>query len=182
MVAALLLVNAALFGQSFDGVPISGDLPTAISRFKEKGYSLTKYIENGVIMKGKVAGESVELFIFNTVKSKVVFKISVYFEEQQAWRSLKSQYQRVLDILKGKYGDPDNSYTDFEDPYFEGDGYEMSAVQLEKCNYVAYWLKKDNLSLAIEISKWKQVNITYENDANMAIQKQERSQIQKNSF
>jgi hypothetical protein len=170
------------YGQSFDGVPISGDLSTSISKFKQKGYTLSKYDDNGVIMKGKVANENVEVFIFTTMKTKVVFKLSVYFDEQSSWRSLKSQYDRFYEVLKGKYGEPDNFYTGFDDPYYEGDGYEMSAVALDKCKYSAYWLKKDNLSLAIEISKWKQINMSYENNENMELHKKERLELQKNSF
>ena len=182
IVIALLMFSAVSFGQSFDGVPISGDLATAISKFKQKGYTFSKYVDNGAILKGKVAGENVEVFVFTTPKSKVVFKMSVYFDEQTSWYGLKGQYERLASVLKNKYGEPDNTYSSFSNPYYEGDGYEMSAVALDKCNYASVWLKRDNLSLIIEISKWKQVNIAYENDTNMQIHKKERAELQQNSF
>lgn len=179
---ALLLVSAVTFGQTFDGVLLSGDIDVAVAKFKSKGYKVSQTVESAYVMKGVVAGENVQLFIFFTPKTKQVFKLTAYLDERGTWYSLKSHYEKYVEVLTEKYGEPSSSYSGFDKPYYEGDGYEMSAVQLEKCNYATYWIKKDNLTLAVEITKYKQVKLVYENDTNMDLYKKEKGEIQKNSF
>lgn len=168
--------------QSFDGVPISGDLPTAVAKFKAKGYTIRKYVENGVILDGKVASRNIELFVFVTPKTKKLFKVVAYFDEEISWMSLKSTYEVFYDILTEKYGYPDAKYNKFIDPYYEGDGYELQAVGVEKAIFSSYWFKKDNLTVALEISKYKQVSLTYENNIMMELKKKEQAEIEMRAF
>jgi hypothetical protein len=177
-----LFVSVNISAQSFDGVPISGDLPTAVAKYKAKGYSLSKYIEQGAILKGKVAGREIELFVFVTPKTKKVCKMVAFFDEETNWYSLKSTYNTFYEILTEKYGYPDDKFAKFLDPYFEGDGYEMSAVGLDKSLFAAYWYKKDNLTVAVEISKYKQVKLVYENNLMMDIKSKEQSEIESKAF
>ena len=177
-----LFVSVNIYAQSFDGVPISGDLPTAVAKYKAKGYSLSKYIEQGAILKGKVAGREIELFVFVTPKTKKVCKMVAFFDEETNWYSLKSTYNTFYEILTEKYGYPDDKFAKFLDPYFEGDGYEMSAVGLDKSLFAAYWYKKDNLTVAVEISKYKQVKLVYENNLMMDIKSKEQSEIESKAF
>ena len=183
----LLTAFALLFvlttnAQVFDGISVSGDLPTAVAKFKAKGYTLKKYFENGAIMNGKVGYRNIELFIFITPKSKKIFKFTVYFEEQTSWSSLKDDYEKYYVLLKDKYGDPDSEYSFFTTPYEAGDGYEMTAVQLEKATFSSYWLKRSNTTIALSISKYKQVELSYENDTNTDLKKKELTSIENNSF
>jgi hypothetical protein len=177
-----MFISFSVNSQSFDGVPISGDLPTAIARYKAKGYTFEKFIDNGAIIKGKIAQTPIELFVFVTPKTKRVYKVVAYLDEEISWVSIKSSYNRFHEIITNKYGIPDGNYEDFTTPYYEGDGYEMSAVGLEKVNYSAYWLNKLGLNVGIEISKFKQVKISYENVELIKIKKIEQSQIESNSF
>ena len=177
-----IFVSVNIYAQSFDGVPISGDLPTAVAKYKAKGYSLSKYIEQGAILKGKVAGREIELFVFVTPKTKKVCKMVAFFDEETNWYSLKSTYNTFYEILTEKYGYPDDKFAKFLDPYFEGDGYEMSAVGLDKSLFAAYWYKKDNLTVAVEISKYKQVKLVYENNLMMDIKSKEQSEIESKAF
>jgi hypothetical protein len=177
-IAIAILATSVINAQEFNGVPIDGDLTTFVAKLKAKGFTLKEYIDNGAIIKGKVGTKDIDVYVFTTPKSKKVFKLSVYFPERSTWSFLKSEYEELVDIVTNKYGEPTSSYSSFKKPYYEGDGYEMSAVQLEKCNFASYWIKQNNLTLAVEISKWKQINITYENDKNMAIKKEEMNKIQ----
>lgn len=179
---AILFISINVFGQQFDGVNISGDLPTAIARYKSKGYTFDKLIDNGAILKGKIAQTPIELFIFVTPKTKIVYKIVAYLDEDISWVSLKSTYNRFLDIITNKYGSADGSSEEFITPYYEGDGYELSAVGIEKVNYNAFWINKVGLNVGIEISKFKQVRISYENAEIIKIKRIEQSQIESNSF
>jgi sRNA-binding regulator protein Hfq len=168
--------------QSFDGVPVSGNLSTAIQKFKAKGYKLSKYIENGAIMKGVAGTRDFELYISVTPKSKLVYKFTLYFSEQYTWINLKSEYERYVDLLTEKHGTPTAQYDFFSSPYEDGDGFEMTAVAVEKATFSSYWLNKNNLNLAISISKWKQVCIEYENAENIAIRNKEIAKIENSIF
>ena len=170
------------FSQSFDGVPISGDLPTAVARYKAKGYTLDKYITSGAILNGKILMNNIQLFIFVTPKTKKVYKVVAYLDEDISWTSLKSTYIRFLGILTDKYGNPDGNYESFTTPYYEGDGYELSAVGLEKVNYSAYWLNKAEMNIGVEISTFKQVKITYENKELMSLKRTEQAQLEATAF
>jgi hypothetical protein len=182
LLAFLLLASVYVSAQSFDGVSISGDLSTAVTKYKSKGYTLSKYFENGAILKGNVAGNSIELYIFTTPKSKKVCKMVAFLEEDISWRSLKSNYTKFYDIFLQKYGEPDSKYDFFSKPYFDGDGYELQAVRLEKATFAAYWFKRDNLTTCVEISKYNQVKLIYENNLMMGIKDREQSEIESNSF
>ncbi|MFY8161982.1 MAG: hypothetical protein ACOVNU_11680 [Candidatus Kapaibacteriota bacterium] len=177
-----LFFSVSAFSQQFDGVNISGDLPTAISSLKAKGYTLSKPITNGVIMNGKIGSTEIELFLFTTPKSKKVYKAAIYLPIKENWYSIKQNYLDYLEVLTNKYGTPDNSFNFFSKPYFEGDGYEMLALDLEKCTYSAYWLKLENTSIYIEISKYKQVKISYENNENQKIAAAEKAAQNNASF
>jgi hypothetical protein len=177
-----LFIALSVNAQVFDGVSVSGDLPTAIAKLKAKGYVFKKYLENGAILNGKVGFQKSELFIYVTPKSKVVYKFVIYLEEQTTWNSLKSDYDKYFEIFKQKYGEPDNQYSFFSSPYKEGDGYELTAVTLEKCTFSAYWLSRNNSSISINISKWNQVQLIYENDSNTDLKEKELGMIEKNIF
>lgn len=181
LIAIALFITSTLSAQEFNGVRIDGDLNTFISNLKAKNYTFRKYVEGGAILDGKIGYDNVEVFVFTTPKSKKVFRVSVYFEKKSTWTSLKSNYFNLLDILKNKYGEPDAERTDFENPYYEGDGYEMSAVKLKKVVYGALWKDKSNLSMTIIISEFNQVNITYDNTKNENIRDYELNNI-KNSI
>ena len=182
LIAIAILATSVLNAQEFSGVPIDGDLTTFLTRIKAKGFTFKKYIEQGAIINGKIGIRDVEVFVFTTPKSKKVFKLSVYFPERSTWGSLKSEYFELVEVLTKKYGEPTSRYSSFKSPYEEGDGYEMSAVQLEKCNYSTFWIKRNNLSMVIDISKFHQINITYENDTNMKLKKDETNAIQSNAL
>lgn len=183
-----LLTIVALFfvlsanAQVFDGVSVSGDLPTAIANFKAKGYVFKKYLDNGAILNGKVGLQNAEVFIYVTPKSRIVYKFSIYLEEQTTWSNLKSDYDKYYTIFKSKYGASDSEFSFFSSPYEEGDGYELQAVQLEKATFSAYWLNREKSSMTVSISKWKQVKLVYENDSNTDLKEKELGIIENNIF
>ena len=175
-ITIFLLFSVCLVkAQMFDGVKIDGALNSKIQQYRTKGYVLTKVFPEGrgASLKGNIAGREIELFLFTTEKTKLVFKALVYLPRQQNWEDLKSDYHKFVGIFTEKIGEPDSEFSFFRDPYYEGDGYEMQAVALEKVVYSSYWLNKKNTTVAVSISKYKQVEITYENDTNMQIAKRE---------
>jgi hypothetical protein len=64
-----------------------------------------------------------------------------------------------------------DNYAFFKSPYEEGDGYEMTAVAVEKCFWLSAWEANatyPNQTIAVRITKSKRVSLVYENDAMMA--------------
>lgn len=182
LMVAICLLSIMTYGQEFLGVKVDGTKQEVINKFIAKGFRVVP-IKNGIqtatTMKGNYAGTNYEIIIINTPITKKVWKIAVYLPEQISWYSLKSEYNKYLEILTSKYGQPDNSYDFFSSPYYEGDGYEMTALAIEKCNYASYWL---DVIISIEISKYKQIKISYENKANSDLDDQEKEKLNKNVF
>lgn len=179
----IALTTITSFGQEFLGIKVEGNREQVISLFKSKGFVLSSgndMSKNVVRMEGNAAGKKIELGIVSTPISKTVWKFAIYLPEQSTWSSLKSDYEEYLKILTDKYGEPKSKYNFFSSPYKEGDGYEMTAVSVEKCGYAAFW--PDNKNISLKISKWKQVCINYENTVNSALDDKEKATINSNTF
>jgi hypothetical protein len=177
-IVLLILTTTSLLGQEFLGVKVDGKKDAAIAVFKSKGFILKSDKDNSAVLNGTAGGKKVELFIHYTPISKLVWGFFVFLPEKTSWYSLKAEYQEYLDLLTEKYGEPKDKYNFFSTPYDEGDGYELQAVELEKCSYSAFWEKY----YSIKITKWKQVKIAYENEINSALDDKETKQINKNAF
>lgn len=166
----------------FLGIEVDGKRDEVIEKFKAKGFIVKGDIDKPVVsMKGSAGNINFDLNIVSTPKSKIVRKFVVYLPEQSSWNSLLNDYTRYKKTLTDKYGNPGDSFDFFSSPYKLGDGYEMTAVAAEKATYAAYWTLK-GYTLSIEISKWKQVRIAYENANNSKIAETEQKDIDSNIF
>jgi hypothetical protein len=77
---------------------------------------------------------------------------------------------------------PTSNYDNFLSPYKDGDGYEMQAVEKDKTNIAAFWLGLSGANYSIEISKYKQVKIAYENETNGRLNNREVELLKQNIF
>ena len=183
MILLLTFLTIISFSQEFIGIKVDGNINDVVEKFKGKGLKVSNRgssTPNVISMEGIVGNRNLELNIVCTPTTKIVWKFAVYLPKQTLWTSLKSEYEEYLDLLTKKYGKPKSTYNFFSSPYKEGDGYEMTAVAVEKCTYSAFW--PGNLGLYIEISKWKQVKINYENRTNSALSKIEQDEIKNKIF
>lgn len=178
LLAIAILATSLSYGQTFNDVYIGGSLEKVVSNFRSKGYLVSKYLDVGVLMKGKLGYEDVELYILVTPKSKQVFKAVAYLTKKDSWTSLKSQYNRYKEALTNKYGEPDSNLESFDSPYYEGDGYEIVAFANDKASYNSIWLNKGNANIAVQISEDGQVKLIYENNTNMELKRKEVSEIE----
>ena len=176
LLLAFVVLGATANAQDFLGIKPTGSLLGTTNQFKARGFRVVTDSENVKIMEGKYANMNVEVVIGASPITKTVWKISVYFPKQTNWYTIKKEYYDYLDILTSKYGEPKSTYNFFTEPYYEGDGYEMQAVGLEKCTYAAYWFGETNIGLSI--SEYHQINISYENDANTQLKKSETLTLQ----
>lgn len=176
----IFLVSTGM-SQVFDGVSISGDFNTALQKFKSKGYVAETFPE-GAVLKGKVASNDIEVYLFKTPKTHKVFKASVYLPKKNNWNDLKYQFNSYHNLFLEKYGKTTDRFQFFSNPYYEGDGYEMQAVENEKCTYSSYWSNLEGASYSVEITKYRQVKITYENDELFRLKDKESSDIKSKIF
>jgi hypothetical protein len=177
---SLIALTMTLFvdAQEFMGISVGGPTQECVNKFLAKGFRKV-HVEGGlktvVSLVGMVNNQNLEVNVVSTPNSKKVWKISVYFPEKTTWWGIKSEYNDIRTSLINKYGEPKHDYSFFSSPYYEGDGYEMSAITLEKCTFSSFWE-----TMSIQISRFKQVNVTYENLVNSAINEREVKSLQMN--
>jgi hypothetical protein len=183
MVLTITLISSVSFGQEFMGIKVGGKLNEVVEKLKQKGFKIIpneSIAPNIVRMEGLAGRNYVDMTILSSPISKTVWKFAVYLPEQDNWFDIKWQYNEYLNLLTKKYGEPDKKYEFFFSPYFDGDGYEMTAITMDKCFYKAYW--SDKIGVYMKISKFKQVVINYENTINSEIDTKENSQLNSKVF
>jgi uncharacterized protein YciU (UPF0263 family) len=176
----LVLGTLVSNGQEFMGIKVDGQKDLSISSFKSKSFILSSDVDGIATMKGKIGNDEVELFIMYTPITKTVWSYKVFLPKQNSWSYLKSDYQKYLNLLTEKYGPADKTYAFFSSPYNDGDGYEMTGVAVDKCNYASFWKKEQGVR--IKISKYKQVQISYENTKNSELDDTETKSINSKVF
>jgi hypothetical protein len=176
----LILLLQKGYCQTWNGLPIYGSYANIKIKLQEKGYSFINKKGNVAEFSGTLNGTKIELFVIITPKTSQVTTFNIYFPKQYNWYGIKTEYNYWKDMLNTKYSNPD-SYENFIDPYYEGDGYEMSAITIEKCNYGTFWMNQpNNLNVSLQISKYQQVKLSYENKANVDLFKKEQNQLNQN--
>jgi hypothetical protein len=172
---------SSLNAQTFDGVFIGGDFQTCVNQFKAKGYREVNKFDLGIKLTKNQNNREIDLYVVRTPKSSKAYKVSVYLPKKTSWSSLLQEFSDTFEILVEKYGEQKALKTEFESPYYFGDGYELQAVRLEKCQYYALW-ETQNTTILLEISKFEQINIQYENDALTELKKREQAEINAKTF
>jgi hypothetical protein len=178
MLIACALAFNAVAAQEFMGIEVKGKLSDVTAKLKEKGFKVVNSDDAVTVFTGKVAGSELTVAAGATPISKQVWKIMVQLPEKSTWSGLKDQFNEYYSILRDKYGKPTDIYTEFINPYYDGDGYEMTAIRNDKINYFARW---DN-GVWIEISSSVAVNIHYENLILSDLRKQEQAKQRANVF
>lgn len=167
MLFATLLPLNAQEHMMFMKVPIDGTITEFASKMKAKGFVQTEADRNIIIMEGEFMGKESEIYIVGTSKTKTVWKVAVWFDRRYtSWYSLKSDYTDIVDSYTGKYGVPTKKYHFFSSPYYEGDGYEMQAVKLDKCGYASFWDDIEGGNIMVSIEKYAQIKVSYQDRQN----------------
>ena len=174
---AITLLLQFTFAQSthmtFKGIEIDGTRSEFSAKLVQDGFNILSQNEDAVILIGKFAGEDVTVAVLST-QDGTVWKVGVFFEETDSWMKLKYDYENFKKALTNKYG-KGRSYEFFKEPYYEGDGYEMAALKMEKCVYSTFY-DTENGSISLELSKFKHVTITYEDKINTEKKNQKKEQ------
>lgn len=164
----ILLVNSGI-SQVFDGIPISGDFNSTLQKFKLKGYVVEDLTPEGAILNFKNMG----INLLKTPLTNKVFKAVVYLPERNNWVDLKSEFNKYHILFIEKYGKTSDRANFFNLPYVEGDGKEIQALKNENCNYWSYWEGINGANYCVQISKYNQIKIIYENNTNSLLKEKE---------
>ena len=184
---ALMLVSILSHAQVFMGIPISGPITEFSTKIKAKGFTIkpAESTPTMLMFKGTMGGKDVEVAVVCTPTSKLTKKVVVFYPIETTWYSLKSEYDEIAQIITNKYGASDEQYNFFSSPYEEGDGYEMTAIAVEKCYWMAVWKNNSqypNQTLAVRITKSKRVTLAYENNELMEQSDVEQEKIDANNY
>lgn len=91
----------------------------------------------------------------------------------------------MLTFFTKKYGQPSNQYFWFREPYKEGDGHEMLALKLDKLVCLYSWeIPGGSILLEIDSVVYEEARITisYEDEEVTKIARDEKSDIDNNTF
>lgn len=173
-----IMLTMALHAQehlTFKGIPMGSNLATFVSKLKSQGFTQEGDYGEMIIMKGDFAGKSYCTIVIGATKTtKSVWKVVVTFPEKVSWYSLKSEYNSFKESYNSKYG-KGRSYEYFSDPYYEGDGYELQALRLEKCKYATFYETTEG-KIMLKIGDDKAVQVHYEDKLTTAVKSKEEEQ------
>ena len=124
----------------FKQFPITGDVNTFIQSLLSVGYSITEsynYTYNAASLIGTFAGNNdCSIAVIGTPRTHITCSVMVFFKSHNIWYSIKDEYEKLKKQLSKKYGNP-TSYEYFSEPYYEGDGYELTALSCDHCTYMS---------------------------------------------
>lgn len=171
---------------SFRQLPINGSVSQFIANLETVGYTQKfsySHEKRTAVLTGSFAGvNNCEIYVVGTPLTETVCRVIVYFPEQKVWYNIKSEYNKWKDKFTSKYGKP-NSYEFFSDPFYEGDGSEMTALYSEHCTYASYF--NDNESggtIVVKMTTYYCVAIIYEDKYNTEIDDKEKNTIEDNDI
>lgn len=166
LIAIVFVSCTMMFGQGhlkIKNIPIDGTVQSMYAKLKATG--LKPIPEVSGALQGTFAGmNDCAFLIIGSEKTNTVYKVGVMSQFEDSWYSLKSLYLRLKEQYTNKYNEC-QSFEFFSSPYYEGDGYEMLALRLDKCTYASYFETPEGI-ISIEI-KEKYIFITYEDAINL---------------
>ncbi|MBQ7951879.1 MAG: hypothetical protein IJ286_02060 [Alistipes sp.] len=172
---------------TFKGISMDCDIDTFATKLEAKEYMRvpfsTKDVGNAsVVLIGNFAGvDKCFIIVQGTPLSKKVWRVGVLFPIEDSWGALKSRYESLKNSYTKKYSKPE-SFEYFKQPYYDGCGEELQAVELGKSNYISFFFIKPTGGISLTIEKSKNIVVSYEDDVNSAIHTQEQEKIISNDI
>lgn len=181
-VFSINIIGAQNVHLTFKDIPIDGNVKDFADKLSKKGFTQNEGLEDDIIrMEGKFADFNAEVWLVATPKTKTIWKVVVTTKKYTSWSSIKADFEEYKEIYTKKYGKPANDYHFFSRPYYEGDGYEMQALKLEKCTYATVF-KIPEGGIMIKMTKWGDISFSYEDNVNVKIKNSESEQSMLNDI
>ena len=168
---SIRIANESKIHMKSMGIEMNCAVDIAMLDLEKKGFEIIDIRKEGYIMSGKFIDRNALVTLHATPKTNLLYRANIFFNEHTSWYSLKSEFLEVVKYYKAKYKSISSSRT-FIDPYFEGDGYELQGVSMDKCFYYERF-EAEGGKISIEISDMKRVQIRYEDKNNAKKNEQE---------
>lgn len=168
---SIRIANESKIHMKFMGIEMNCAVDIAMLDLEKKGFEIINIRKEGYIMSGKFIDRNALVTLHATPKTNLLYRANIFFNEHTSWYSLKSEFLEVVKYYKAKYKSISSSRT-FIDPYYEGDGYELQGVSMDKCFYYERF-EAEGGKISIEISDMKRVQIRYEDKNNAKKNEQE---------
>lgn len=168
---SIRIANESKIHMKFMGIEMNCAVDIAMFDLEKKGFEIIDIRKEGYIMSGKFIDRNALVTLHATPKTNLLYRANIFFNEHTSWYSLKSEFLEVVKYYKAKYKSISSSRT-FIDPYYEGDGYELQGVSMDKCFYYERF-EAEGGKISIEISDMKRVQIRYEDKNNAKKNEQE---------
>lgn len=153
----------------FKGIPITGNIDDFAAKLQALGYNPTTVLDGAVVMTGKFVNEDCFIYLLYTTKTKQIWKVAVFIENTYtSWSAIKNDFNNYKELYSKKYGHPDYDFHFFSSPYYEGDGYEMSALKNNKCTYFTTFAVPGGM-IGITMTSNCQITLQYENTVNTTL-------------
>lgn len=174
LIITVLSLSLAAFAQDehfkFKGVEINGTVESFSSELENVGFSL---IAEGAL-EGTFAGDDCTIYILSTKKG-LVYGVCAVRSKKNSWVTLKRDFLTIKEGYIKKYGEPSSDVHRFSNPYYEGDGYEMTAVRTNNVMYACSW-NFDNGKITEMIFKEGSVILYYTDKINDSIREAQEQQ------
>lgn len=167
---SIRIANESKIHMKFMGIEMNCAVDIAMLDLEKKGFEIIDIRKEGYIMSGKFIDRNALVTLHATPKTNLLYRANIFFNEHTSWYSLKSEFLEVVKYYKAKY--KSISSRTFIDPYYEGDGYELQGVSMDKCFYYERF-EAEGGKISIEISDMKRVQIRYEDKNNAKKNEQE---------
>ena len=144
----------ALPPAKFMGIEMRGNVDEFSGMLKKKGFQLIENTDEGQLLKGDFAGESVKVLVSGKEK---VYAIGVFFHDQSEWIPLKKKYFNYKERLISKYGNPLSHSEEFSGSFV--DGLEMSSIHKGEIEYYSKFeqsLTSGRIALSITKSPFEE--------------------------
>lgn len=168
---SIRIANESKIHMKFMGIEMNCAVDIAMLDLEKKGFEIIDIRKEGYIMSGKFIDRNALVTLHATPKTNLLYRANIFFNEHTSWYSLKSEFLEVVKYYKAKYKSISSSRT-FIDPYYEGDGYGLQGVSMDKCFYYERF-EAEGGKISIEISDMKRVQIRYEDKNNAKKNEQE---------
>ncbi|UKJ06199.1 hypothetical protein [Solitalea lacus] len=153
---------------TFKDIPINDSLNQFVAQLKKQGFTPWKITDLKAYLTGKFTGDDVHVMVEATPKT--VYSVTVMYDKQTTWKSIKSQYDNMKSMLISKYGEPVESVEKFDSPYYEGSSLELYALNEDRCTYrTVFASKAGNGMIQLKISSDASLVINYVDALNYMI-------------
>lgn len=174
----LTLTVSAQEHLTFKGIPIDGALTEFVNKLQDIGFNVNSSSSDFAQIKGEFSGRICEIYILASPISNTTCQVSVILEESDNWFDIRTTYDDYKKLLTSKYG-TGRSIENFVSPYYEGDGYEMTAIRKNKCQFFTrYELPNGNVVLGAASIKDGSVVLMYTDKINYELAEREESSQQ----